>query len=107
MSEYRKTRLETLLTEQFAPIYLQVINESHMHNVPAKAETHFKIIIVSDAFENLSLVQRHKLVFKLLATEMTQGLHALSLHTLTQTQWEASSSIPNSPECARSVKSHE
>lgn len=107
MTKYRKTRLESLLTEQFAPIYLQVINESHMHKVPVNAETHFKIIIVSDVFENLSLVQRHKMIFKHLASEMAKGLHAASLHTLTQDEWQTSSSIPDSPLCARTVKSHE
>jgi BolA protein len=101
MTEYRKTKLEAILMEQFAPIYLQVINESHMHKVPVNAETHFKIVMVSDSFENLSSVQRHKLVYKALALEMTQGLHAISLHTLSPKQWQDSSAIPDSPLCSR------
>ena len=72
MTEYRKTRLESILIGQFAPIYLHVVNESHMHKVPVNAETHFKIVMVSDNFENLSSVQRHKLVYKALALEMDE-----------------------------------
>lgn len=106
MSENRKLRLEAVLTEQFAPIHLQVVNESHMHSVPVHAETHFKIVMVSDAFHALSRVQRHKLVYKALASELAQGLHAASLHTLTSQEWQ-NASIPDSPLCARAVKTHE
>ena len=42
---------------------LKIINESFMHNVPKDSESHFKVIIVSDDFKNLSLINRHKLVY--------------------------------------------
>lgn len=40
-----------------APSYLKIINESYMHNVPNGAETHFKVIVVSEQFKNLPLIQ--------------------------------------------------
>lgn len=37
--------------------HLDVINESYMHNVPKSAETHFKVVVVSDKFEGLPLIK--------------------------------------------------
>ena len=45
---------------------LKIINESHMHNVPKESETHFKAVIVSNDFNDLSILKRHKLVYKTL-----------------------------------------
>lgn len=45
------------LNEHFQPIHLEVINESYMHNVPKNSETHFKVLVVSDKFENLPLIK--------------------------------------------------
>lgn len=42
--------------------HLDVINESHMHNVPKGAETHFKVVVVSDKFEGLPLIKVSNLV---------------------------------------------
>ncbi len=43
-------------TMSFHASHLSVVNESYMHNVPAGSESHFKVIVVSDAFEGLRLV---------------------------------------------------
>ena len=55
------SRMETLirdkLTKQFAPSHLEILNESYMHNVPKGSETHFKVVVVSNNFENTSLLQ--------------------------------------------------
>lgn len=45
------------LTEKLQPIHLEVVNESHMHNVPKGAETHFKVLVVSAKFESLPLIK--------------------------------------------------
>ena len=45
------------LEETFVPMHMDVMNESYMHNVPKGAETHFKVIVVSDKFENLPLIK--------------------------------------------------
>mgnify|MGYP001311358731 CR=1 FL=1 len=41
--------LQSELDRAFAPTELQIINESHMHSGPA-TESHFKVVVVSDAF---------------------------------------------------------
>ena len=88
------------LSESFKPIFLDVINESYMHNVPENAETHFKVVVVSDCFENLPLVKRHRMVNDALRTELANGVHALSIQAKTKTQWEDSGhKISQSPSC--------
>ena len=66
-------------TLYFQPSHLEVINESNMHNVPKGSETHFKVVVVSDSFEGLSLVKRHRAVNEVLAQELQSGVHALSI----------------------------
>lgn len=71
--------------QMLKPIKLIVIDESHKHaghagvGEGAGSETHFAVQVVADCFEGLSLVQRHKLIYTLLATEMNGGVHALSI----------------------------
>lgn len=82
-----------------APVFLEVVNESHMHNVPEGSESHFKITVASDKFEGLSLIKRHRMMNELLKDEIGQ-IHALALHTLTPDQWfERSGHTPDSPPC--------
>ncbi|GAM69910.1 cell division protein BolA [Vibrio sp. JCM 19236] len=88
--------IERKLNQTFSPHHLQVINESHMHNVPPGSESHFKVVIVSDKFDDLRLIARHRLVNSALSDEFAQGLHALSMHTLTKDEWSEKSSIPDS-----------
>ena len=77
------------ITEALQPAHLEVINQSHMHAVPPGSESHFKLVIVSEAFDGKRLVQRHMAVNGILADELKAGLHALSLETLTGSEWTA------------------
>ncbi len=88
------------LIEAFAPAYLDVINESHQHNVPAGSESHFKVVIVSDVFATHSLISRHRQVNQSLAAQLAGPVHALSMHTHTQEEWQARGRcVPASPPC--------
>lgn len=78
---------------------LKVINESSMHNVPKDSESHFKIVIVSNDFKNLSLIQRHKLVYKGLNNIMND-IHALSIQPFSEDEFALNPIILDSPECA-------
>jgi stress-induced morphogen len=82
-------RIVEKLTAALAPLHLDVMNESHMHSVAPGSETHFKVLVVSPAFESQSLVQRHRTVNDVLADELRAGVHALSIRALTPSQWEA------------------
>jgi len=88
------------LANEFTPSHLEVINESNNHNVPAGSESHFKVIIVCDAFDGTSLIQRHRMINESLADELNNDIHALALHTYTQSDWaEKQGQAPISPEC--------
>ena len=80
-------KIETKIRTSLAPSHLQVINESHRHSVPPGSESHFKLVIVSERFEGLRLVQRHQTVNRILDQELRDGIHALSLQTLTAAEW--------------------
>ena len=87
------------LVESLSPVHLQVDNISHMHAVPADAETHFDVVVVSEAFEGLRAVQCHQRVYQLLADELSSGVHALAIHAFTPEYWALSGEVPTPPEC--------
>lgn len=96
----RKERIKQLLAEQFQPLHLEVEDESHMHNVPEGAQSHFKVILVSDQFEGMTPVARQRKVNQLVAEEFATGMHAFSLFTWTPQQWfEKGGQAPDSPPC--------
>lgn len=73
----------SIIQERFAPIQFFVINESHKHKGHAgddgSGQTHFKLKVVSSAFEGLSRVERQRLVNQALEELFKAGLHALSM----------------------------
>lgn len=87
------------LINHFSPEHLEVINESHGHNVAPGSETHFKVVVVSASFAEQNLVQRHRAVYGVLADELQGGVHALALHTYTSEEWEAQQVARASPDC--------
>ncbi len=80
--------IERKIRAALSPAHLDVINESHMHSVPPGSESHFKLVVVADAFEGRSLVQRHQAVNGILSDELKGGIHALSMETLTAPEWQ-------------------
>jgi BolA protein len=79
--------------------HLDVIDESAQHNVPRGAESHFKIVIVSPAFEGKTLLAHHRLIHGILADVLAMQIHALALHTLTNKEWSEAAAAPASPRC--------
>ena len=88
------------LSQQFSPEHLEVDNESHMHSVPPNSETHFRVVLVSAAFDGKRKVARHQQVYGLLGEELEGPVHALALHTYTPAEWqERQAEAPDSPDC--------
>ncbi|HED34456.1 MAG TPA: BolA/IbaG family iron-sulfur metabolism protein [Gammaproteobacteria bacterium] len=88
-------KLQALL----APSHLEVVNESHMHNVPPGSESHFKVVVVSSEFNGKMLVARHRMINGALAEELDGPIHALALHTMTTDEWAEKGQAPESPPC--------
>ncbi len=79
---------------------LEVLNESGMHNVPPKAETHFRVVVVSSRFEGATRLRRHRLVHGALADELAGPVHALAIDAWTPAEWRArGESRSLSPDC--------
>lgn len=95
-----QTAIEQKLAESFTPNHLEVINESHMHNVPPGSESHFKVVIVTEEFGGVSRVRRHQKVNLILAKELKGDIHALSMQTMTPEEWtERGAQVMASPDC--------
>ena len=90
MSSYQS--ILNILNNKLAIEHLFLENESSMHNVPANSETHFKLIVVSDDFIELTKVKRHQLIYTVLA-EIMNEIHALSIQTFTLKEYKASPKI--------------
>ncbi len=93
--------IEKKLLTAFSPLHLDVVNESHKHNVPVGSESHFKVIIVSQEFEEERLIKRHRAVNSVLSEELANKIHALALHTYTEKEWHDyyAQNTPLSPNC--------
>ena len=88
-----------------SPIHLEVVNESSGHGgyFPGK-ESHFKVVVVSDAFEGLRLVQRHQKIYAAAGNLLSPGsIHALAIHACVASEWQGQATA--SPECAHAPKS--
>jgi BolA family transcriptional regulator, general stress-responsive regulator len=79
--------IDNKLRTELAPARLAIEDQSSQHHGHAGwregGETHFRVEIVSAAFEGQSRVVRQRLVYAALKDEFAAGLHALALTTLT------------------------
>jgi BolA protein len=78
-----RDNIENKLKEAFTPESLDVADESHLHEGHAGHRpgggTHFRVHIVSRAFEGKSRVERHRMINALLAEELAGSVHALAI----------------------------
>ena len=78
----REAAIRSKLNAAFAPEGLTVENESARHagHAGAGSDTHFRVTIVSLAFEGKPRLERHRMVNAALASELAGGVHALAIH---------------------------
>lgn len=84
-----------------SPVFLSVINESDGHAGPPGRESHFRVRVVSAAFDGQRLVQRHRAVNALLTDLMGDGgIHAMAIEAYTPEDWNAREGVGvTSPDC--------
>jgi BolA family transcriptional regulator, general stress-responsive regulator len=73
------------LQARFVPRRLEVLDESALHAGHAGAAAgggHFRVLIVSEAFEDVPRVERHRLIYDALGDLMPQRIHALAIRAL-------------------------
>ncbi len=83
MTHGRADEIRAALTEAFAPVTLDVVDDSARHaghaGAGAARETHFNVSMVTAHFAGMSRVERSRRVHQTLAGQFRAGLHALSL----------------------------
>lgn len=104
-----REQIEEKLRTAFDPVFLEVVDESYRHNVPAGSESHFKVVLVSDRFTGERFLNRHRMIYGTyrhrmiygtLTAELSTTVHALALHTYTLKEWEGlQDTIFASPPC--------
>jgi BolA protein len=80
---------ETL--QALSPQHLAIEDDSHKHAGHAgnTGGGHYNVLIVSNAFDGLSLIQRHKLVYQTLEALMQTQIHALSINAKTPAEYHS------------------
>ena len=85
-------RLRARLTDAFAPVRLDIVDESAHHaghgGSRSGGETHFRVTIVAAAFAGQNRVARQRVIYGVLADELANQVHALSLTALTPSEAE-------------------
>lgn len=87
MTATRAERIRETLEREFAPVAVQVVDESGRHvghagNPDGRGETHYAVTLVSPSFAGMGRLARSRAVHAALADEFAGGLHALSLTLL-------------------------
>ena len=78
-----RDRIIAKLTEKFAPEKLDVIDDSARHaghsGADPRGESHFRILIISEAFTKKPRIERHRMIYLTLEKEITDRIHALEI----------------------------
>ena len=94
MKKMMTITIENKIKERLNPSVLKIINESDQHgSVPKGSESHFKIFVVSDIFQEIkNPLEKHRIVNDILKDELSLGysnggIHALSIIAKSPEQW--------------------
>ena len=49
---------------------------------------HFSIIVISDRFDGVSLVNRHRMIYSIFEDKIVNEIHALQIQTYTLEEWQ-------------------
>lgn len=74
--------IQAKLIEVFAPSYIEVIDQSHLHAGHAGAKSgkgHYAVSIHSQVFKGKMPIACHRLIYDALGELMTTKIHALSI----------------------------
>lgn len=84
MTAARVEQIKQNLQAALSPIKLEISDDSHLHigHAGAGKGGHFSVYVVSEAFKNLSLIKRHRLIYQALDSMMPDEIHALSIESL-------------------------
>lgn len=74
------------LFKEFSPSHLEIINESAAHGSP-NSEAYMKVVVVSNSFQGMNILKKHRAVQECLKEEMKGDIHALTIVAKTDEEW--------------------
>lgn len=81
-----KNRIAKKLQNNFNPQFLEVIDNSHLHRNHSgskpSGQTHFLVKIKSEKFNDLKMINIHRLINQSLKQEFLDGVHALEIKVI-------------------------
>lgn len=92
MTAARISLIRERLESELAPSELEIRDDSHLHRGHAGARDgrgHFAVHVVSQAFDGLNRIQRHRLIYAALDSLMQTDIHALAITALTPSEAQA------------------
>ena len=78
----RRKEITRLLAKAFDPETLGVEDESYMHEGHAGAKDgrgHFRVLIITEIFEDKTMIERHRMIYRVLDDMMRLDIHALAI----------------------------
>ena len=75
-----KDDIKKRLLKNFPDSFIEVSDMTSQSN-------HFSIMVVSNNFRNISLIDRHKMIYSIFNNELTKEIHALQINTYTKSEW--------------------
>lgn len=80
-------RIRKALTLALSPVSIEILDNSHQHTGHSGARpgggTHYSVKVVSNVFQEMNSLNRHRLVYDALSEEFSGRLHALSISAKT------------------------
>jgi BolA family transcriptional regulator, general stress-responsive regulator len=89
MTTARIALIRERLESELAPAELEIRDDSHLHRGHAAARDgrgHFSVYVVSQTFDGLNRIQRHRLIYAAMDTLMQTDIHALAITALTPSE---------------------
>ncbi len=89
MTEGRVAMIRERLEREFSPDELEVVDDSHLHRGHPGARDgrgHFRVRVVSDRFQGLPRLSRHRLVYAAMGELMQTDIHALNIEALSKNE---------------------
>ena len=83
-------KIEDLIKSKMNIIKISIADFSNNHKNHSTYEGggHFQAVIISDDFKDLSLLERHKKIYSILGDLMTKEIHAFSMKTYTNNEFQ-------------------
>ena len=86
--------IETLLKLVFSPVYIDLVDKSHTHTSDKHIETMedkerlYELTIVTEKFKPMTLVERHKEIYKVLDIMNNPGIHGIKIKASSPEEWK-------------------